>query len=672
MARVNVNGAALRREGRSHALIVTKVLKGLRQWQDMLLSRYVYICAAVVSLYICTYIYSTWVQIVGMKQSGVGTIGSSAVFAARLAGRNAIHLILINSTAIFVIAVLALLLMREIMQHQGAVLFHKKQLARIERVLARGHAALIDWNFTEGRLTISASLGKLLGNGELRPLMTSAALLAQIHPDDASVLNLDISKTGQASSFDHLLRLLDGEGNWRWFRLRADIVADGATGGTHLIGIIMDMSEQLQLLKQTDTATTRLADAIEAISEAFVLWNQDNCLVTCNSKYRNLHGLSLEDTTPGTPYAAIRARAKLPEIEVSTNLDHAATHHSQSCIAELKDGRWLQINERRTADGGYVSVGVDITALKKNEAKLLQSERQLTATVADLRRSRQHLEMQAQQLADLAERYLEQKAEAESANLAKSEFLANMSHELRTPLTSIIGFSEMMQHQIHGPLGSGYYHGYCSDIASGGRRLLNMISDILDMANLESGAIHIRPLPLDATPIIMAVAAELGPLADDKTIALQINSEAGMALVADAEALRKILCALLRNAIKFTPEHGMVRLSAQRSGKDVVFEIEDTGPGICAATLTAMGHPFAAHGPVMPDGMKGSGLGLAIARALVDLHRGTILVQSTEGVGTLIRVHLPIAQTVNSPRGTGRPRVITRQQANTASAKYLN
>ncbi|MBV1705834.1 MAG: PAS domain-containing sensor histidine kinase [Hyphomicrobiales bacterium] len=651
---------------------MTKVLKGLGHWQTALSGQYVYICAAVVSLYIFAYIYSTWVQVSSFRPSGSGQINSASSLAARFSERNAIHLVLVNGTAIFVIGVLALLLMREIMLNQGAALFHKKQLARIERVLARGHAALIDWNVTEARLTISASLGKFLGNATLQPMMTSAALLAQIHPDDALALNLVMPKTGQRGSFDHLMRLRDGAGDWRWFRLRADVVTDATTGGTHLIGIIMDMSEQLQLLKQSDTATSRLADAIEAISEAFVLWNQENCLVTCNSKYRALHGLSLEDAAPGTPYAEIRARASLPEVEASTRLDHAGHAHSRSCIAELKGGRWLQINERRTADGGYVSVGVDITALKQNEAKLLQSERQLTATVADLRRSRQHLEMQAQQLADLAERYLEQKAEAESANLAKSEFLANMSHELRTPLTSIIGFSEMMQHQIHGPLGSGYYHGYCTDIVSGGRRLLTMISDILDMANLESGAIHIRPVPLDATPIITAVAAELGPMADDKGITMQIQNAADIDLVADADALRKILCALLRNAIKFTPEHGLVRLSAQRRDKDVVFEIEDTGPGIGAATLTAMGHPFAAHGPVMADGMKGSGLGLAIARALVDLHRGNIRVQSTEGVGTLIKVYMPVAPSSGASRVTARPRVIARQDAGAAVGKYLN
>lgn len=647
----------MRRERRSHAFFVKKVGSGPGYLKTVLSGKYAYVCAAVISLYVCTYIYNTWAQIVG---------------AQRATARNTLHLMAINASAIFVLATLAILLMREIGRRQSAALFHKKQLARIEKVLARGHAALIDWNLSDARLTLSSSLGTHLGNGELHPLMTSAALLAQIHPEDASLLNLDSVQAARRSGFDHLLRLRDGDDNWCWFRLRADVVADPFTGGVHLIGIIMDMSEQMLLLKQTDAANTRLADAIEAISEAFVLWDEDNCLVTCNSRYRNLHGLTTLDTAPGTAYALIRARSTLPDIEASIKLDHTTLAHNQSGIAALKDGRWLQINERRTADGGYVSVGVDITALKQHEAKLLESERRLTATVADLRRSRQHLEMQAQQLADLAERYLEQKAEAESANLAKSEFLANMSHELRTPLNSIIGFSEMMQHQIHGPLGSSHYQGYCGDIATGGRRLLNMISDILDMANLESGTIHIRPTLLDATPMIMAIATELEPLADEKTLNLQIHCEAKVALVADADALRKILGALMRNAIKFTPEHGMVRLSAHCTGKDVVFEIVDTGPGIATATLNSMGQPFAARCHVMRDGMKGPGLGLSIARALVDLHNGHIRVQSTEGVGTRIEVRLPARYATGTAGSLTQLGTIVRRRAEPRPAKYLN
>ncbi len=672
MSHANVGGASARRGERSHALFVPNVVIGLGRLKSVLAGNYAYVCAGAISLYICAFSYATWAQILDVQQSMVRSTHEGGHFISIISTRNATDLISMNVTAVLVLSTITFLLMREIGRNHQATLFHKKQLIRIEKVLARGHAGLIDWNLTGSKLTLSSSLGALLGNGQLHTLLTSSAFLAQIHPDDAPVFNDSLNRAVARNVFDHQVRLREGDGSWRWFRLRADVVETAPTGDIHLVGIVMDISEQMHLIKQTNTANARLGDAIEAISEAFVLWDKDNRLVTCNSKYRSLHGLGLADTLQGTAYSLIRDRTTLPEIEASSSLDHDPHAHSQSCIAELKDGRWLQINERRTADGGYVSVGVDITALKQNEAKLLHSERQLTTMVADLRRSRQHLEMQAQQLADLAERYLEQKAEAESANLAKSEFLANMSHELRTPLNSIIGFSEMMQHQIHGPLGSSYYHGYCDDIAVGGRRLLAMISDILDMANLESGAIQIRPAHIEVTPVIMAVAAELGPLADKKALTLRASCEDCIELVADADALRKILGALLRNAIKFTPQHGVVRLSAYGCGKDVVFEIEDTGPGMAATALNNIGNPFAAHGAVMPDGMKGTGLGLSIARALVDLHKGDIKVHSTEGVGTLIEVRLPAATSFGTARPVAQIRRSTRPRSSGGPAKYLN
>ena len=117
----------------------------------------------------------------------------------------------------------------------------------------------------------------------------------------------------------------------------------------------------------------------------------------------------------------------------------------------------------------------------------MNSERLLLATVAQLRQSRRSLEEQAQQLAELAERYHEQKAQAEAANRAKAEFLANMSHELRTPLNAIIGFSQLMGSQTFGPLGSDKYRDYCQHISASGEYLLHVVSDVLDMSRLEAG-----------------------------------------------------------------------------------------------------------------------------------------------------------------------------------------
>ena len=225
------------------------------------------------------------------------------------------------------------------------------------------------------------------------------------------------------------------------------IVEDGRRGGRRLVGIALDVTERKREAEVSATADQRLREAIEAISEAFVLWDSANRLVLCNSKYQRLHNLPADAAAPGAAYAELArsarrrsSRARRPSSARARLGDASARTYE----ARLADGRWLQVNERRTRDGGFVSVGTDITALKEHEEQLIKSERLLLATVAQLRQSRRSLEAQAQQLADLAERYQEQKAQAEAANLAKAEFLANMSHELRTPLNAIIGFSQLM------------------------------------------------------------------------------------------------------------------------------------------------------------------------------------------------------------------------------------
>ena len=248
--------------------------------------------------------------------------------------------------------------------------------------------------------------------------------------------------------------------------------------------------------------------------------------------------------------------------------------------AQLEDGRWLQITERRTKDGGFVSVGTNITELKLHEEKLIESEKRLKATVVDLRSSQQALERQTEQLAYLAERYAEQKDRAEEANQAKSEFLANMSHELRTPLNAIIGFSEMMESGLFGPLGGMKYLEYCRDIRESGRYLLDVINDILDMSKIEAGRTTLEPELVELDSFLVDTMRGWSRARDEKQLAIVAEIEPSIRLRADRRMFKQIIINLLSNAVKFTPDGGRITVRARTVGNHVNIAIEDTGIGI--------------------------------------------------------------------------------------------
>src|SRR5205085_9928460 len=192
----------------------------------------------------------------------------------------------------------------------------------------------------------------------------------------------------------------------------------------------------------------------------------------------------------------IVATGRKPLIRATVDHD-SEPRGARTFEAQLEDGRWMHISERRTKDGGYVSVGTDITKVKQHEQKLIEGEKRRIATILDLRKSQQALEQQTGELADLAEKYAEEKTRAEEANQAKSKFLANMSHELRTPLNAIIGFSEFMESGMFGRLGAEKYQEYCHDILTSGHYLLEVINDILDMSKIEAGRMKLDMEPLD-------------------------------------------------------------------------------------------------------------------------------------------------------------------------------
>jgi two-component system, cell cycle sensor histidine kinase PleC len=511
---------------------------------------------------------------------------------------------------------------------------------RVDTALSRGRCGLWDWDMARGRMYWSRSMYEMLGLPPRDCVLSFGDAMRLMHPDDSDLYSIARSiARGETKQVDQVFRMRHAEGHYVWMRARAQVI-DRSSTQTNLIGIAMDVTEQHRLVQKTAEADQRLFEAIESTSEAFVLWDKNDELVLCNSNYRKIYGLPDEVLQPGTPRAAVHAAAARPVVERRLADQHTDCQ-SQTSEVQLADGRWLQINERRTRDDGLVSVGTDITLLKRQQERLAESEKRLMATIGDLSNSRVKLQRQTAELSELNANYVVEKNRAEAANQAKSMFLANMSHELRTPLNAIIGFSEILQNRMFGPLGSERYEDYANDIHGSGRHLLNVINDILDMSKIEAGQMRIDPENIDLAPLLDETIRLNAIAAERKNIVIRPELSPGLTLVADRRAMKQILLNLLSNAVKFTGEGGRISVRARKVSDAVMLTIEDTGIGIPKAAMKKIGLPFEQVQNQFSRTTGGSGLGLAISKSLTELHGGAMRIRSTEGVGTIVSIRIP-------------------------------
>ena len=513
---------------------------------------------------------------------------------------------------------------------------------RLDKALDRGRCGLWDWDIARGQIFWSRSMFNMLGLEPSGEFLSFGEVAGRLHPNDAPLEHFaELMLRGERSAFDQEFRMRHRDGHWVWLRARAELAPAPGEQAPHLVGIVIDITQQKLADRLNQEAELRLMDAIENISEAFVLWNAENQLVMCNSKYQQFHSLPANVCIAGTPYEDVTLAAKEPVVRQRVPLAHGEVQEGNTFEVQLGDGRWLQINERRTKDGGFVSVGTDITALKQHEERLLDSERELMNTVRDLQKSRMALEQQSQRLADLAEKYSREKTRAEEANRSKSEFLANMSHELRTPLNAIIGFSEVMVQQFFGPIGSDKYVDYARDINKSGQYLLDVISDILDMSKIEAGRLQLEIKPCSVPAIIDESLRIVAPRAQEGKVELSVKVPKMLDLEGDKRALKQVFINLLANAVKFTPEGGRVSVTAKKQDQRVVIVIADSGIGIPPRDLEKLGRPFEQVENQFTKTKSGSGLGLAISKSLVELHGGSLSIESQERQGTTVTVLLP-------------------------------
>ena len=392
-----------------------------------------------------------------------------------------------------------------------------------------------------------------------------------------------------ATTIDHAFRMRHADGHWVWLRARCELVRQPGEPGPHLIGIAVDITEQKSLVEKTVAADMRLRDAIETIPEAFVLWDADNRLVLCNSNFQELHHLPDEAIMVGASYESVVAAGSKPVVRNKAITGGPSIPGARTFEAQLEDGRWLHISERRTKDGGYVSVGTDITALKTHEEKLIDSEKRLMATVADVRASQQRLGRTRRKI---------RRGKDPRRRSQPGQVEIPRQYEPRT------AHAAQRHHRIFRNHGVGHVRparrreistNIATTSASSGQYLLEVINDILDMSKIEAGRIRLDFEELDLDTLLDEAMRVVSARAQDKQLELTSRRfRRELSLRADRRALKQIALNLLSNAVKFTPAGGRVTVRGRATDHCIMLAIADTGIGIAKDALARAWPPVRA------------------------------------------------------------------------------
>jgi two-component system cell cycle sensor histidine kinase PleC len=501
---------------------------------------------------------------------------------------------------------------------------------RFRTAVEAAQVGIWEWDLAENEVYVSDRMAGMMGwpaGGRI----PGDELLSRVTPNHRERVLQALKSAAVYGAFDVSFRAPGLQGRSVWIDARGQALADRSGEYSRIVGVALDVTDEKVAQARAQAAERRLKDAIESVSEAFALWDRRDRLLLSNQNFRLWFGIDPRALKPGAPRETVLRIARLAVLREQPATDFADGVRE----VELYDGRWLQISERRTADGGTVLTAADITAIKRQDAARARNEAELQQMVS-------RLEASQSELAILARKYEIEKTRAEAANRAKSEFLANMSHELRTPLNAINGFSEIMVGEMYGPLGDARYRDYSKDILNSGQHLLALINDILDMAKIEAGKLTLKFEPIALEEVAEDAIRLMHNRAESAGLELTSDLPPLPDVEADYRAIKQILLNLISNAVKFTPRGGRVQVRAQLEGAMVRLSVKDSGIGISREDLERLARPFEQVETQHAKTQQGTGLGLALTKSLVEMHGGRFDLASEPGQGTTASVLIPV------------------------------
>jgi PAS domain S-box-containing protein len=385
----------------------------------------------------------------------------------------------------------------------------------------------------------------------------------------------------------------------------------------------------------------RFEDTVELSADAFAFWDSHDRLIHCNEDFAKFNGQSAKALQGQTFETVLRASAARSRYAIDGHVEswierRLDAHHSPAGALTIvtSSGTAYLVRDRATRDGGRASVYTDITDHHRVESALGEQSQALDHARKALERSKDKAKRQSNYLADLTRRLDAAETEADTA---KTAFLRTMSHELKTPLNAIIGFSDLLKSapDHFKPEQIGEYAGL---IHLAGHNLLRLINQILDLTKIAAGRYVLKRAPVPAGATLWAVSDTHAARAEQRGIAVTIDSEQDLMIDADESALTAMISYLVENAVSFTQKGGEVRLAAERGDGIIRLTISDNGPGVPEKDLARILEPFEQVGRGTSDHAHGAGLGLPLVKALVELHGGSLTLSSDGGLTAVLEL----------------------------------